>query len=153
MIAAAPLAEVISGMPSPDVVRQLESLLGALPQLSLDVKHVVHGGVSARSLFIPAGSILTGAQTNIENLCIVIGDVTATTDAGPQRLTGFNIIPANAGAKRVVVANSDTWWVTVHRTDLTDVSAIEEEMTDEADQLGTRRLLAGSESINMIKES
>ena len=43
-------------------------------------------------------------------------------------------------AKRAGIAHADTWWITCHHTELTDVTAIEDEMTPEADTLQTRRL-------------
>ena len=127
------------GMPSPDAVRRAEAFLLTLPQLDIQTQHIVHGRVSVRTIFIPAGGHITGAQTNLANVCIVSGDITVTTDEGPQRLTGFHILPANPGAKRYGVAHADTWWTTVHHTDLTDITAIEDEMTDESALLQTRR--------------
>lgn len=131
--------QALSLMPTPEKVRQMEAHLLTLPQVDLSTSHVVHGGMCARTIFIPAGTILTGAQTNIENVCILSGDITVTTDDGPKRLTGFHVIPAGAGFKRAGVAHADTYWTTVWPTALTDVEAIEDEMTSEADKLQTRR--------------
>lgn len=129
----------LSGMPNVEFVRRAEAFLLALPQIDLGTQHLVHGGVSVRTILVPAGCHVTGALTNIANVCIVHGDITVTTDAGPQRLTGFHVLPANAGSKRYGVAHKDTWWTTVHHTDLTDIAAIEDEMTNEAEMLQTRR--------------
>lgn len=127
-------------MPSVDRVRDLEALMQTLPQVVMETHTLTHGRVSARAVLIPAGTMLVGALTNLDNLCIVLGDITVTTDAGPQRITGFGMLPANRGAKRVGQAHADTWWITVHHTDLTDPRAIEDEMTDEAAGLQSRRL-------------
>lgn len=89
---------------------------------------------------IPAGTALNGALTRISNICIVSGDISVTTDNGLKRLTGFNVISAEAGAKRAGYAHSDTWWTTVWRTDETESVAMENEMTEEAEMLQTRRL-------------
>lgn len=129
----------LAGMPDVDVVRRAEAFLLTQPQVDLATQHLVHGGVSVRTILVPAGCHVTGALTNIANVCIVNGDITVTTDAGPQRLTGFHVLPANAGAKRYGVAHADTWWTTVHHTELTDIAAIEDEMTNEAGMLQTRR--------------
>ena len=131
---------LLAGMPTPESVHRLEDALLQLPQVDLQTQMLVHGGMSARTVFIPAGTVVTGALTNLDNVCVVVGDITATTDAGPRRLTGVNVIPASAGFKRAAVAHADTWWVTLHRTDLTDQQAIEDEMTVEADRLQTRTL-------------
>ncbi|KAA3649385.1 MAG: hypothetical protein DWQ11_18760 [Proteobacteria bacterium] len=132
--------DLMAGMPTPEAVRRMEDMLLQLPQIDLQTSALVHGGMAARTIMIPAGTVLTGAQTNIDNLCVLFGDITVTTDAGPQRLTGFHVLPAAKGFKRAGVAHADTWWVTIHRTDLTDPEAIEREMTDEADRLQTNTL-------------
>lgn len=142
---------LVVGMPTPEAVRQLEAMILQLPQVDLQTSHVVHGGLCARTIFIPAGTVLTGALTNIDNLCVAFGDITVTTDDGPKRLTGFNVIPAMAGAKRAGVAHSDTWWTTVWRTELTDLEAIEDEMTNESAMLQTRTLALGYDTKPMIE--
>lgn len=143
--------DLVAGMPTPEAVRRMEDMLLQMPQIDLHTEQLVHGGMAARTIFIPAGTVLTGALTNIDNLCVAFGDITVTTDDGPKRLTGFNVIPANAGAKRAGVAHSDTWWVTIHRTDLTDLDAIEEEMTAESHRLQTRTLALGQDTTPTIE--
>jgi hypothetical protein len=142
-----PVETLIHGLPTVESVRQLESILLQLPQTNLSTQHLVHGGMSARTIFITAGTVLTGALTNLDNICVVCGDITVTTDDGAQRLTGFHVLPACAGAKRAGHAHADTWWTTLHCTDLTNVADIEDEMTDESDSLGTRRRLPTHEQI------
>ena len=132
---------LLGGMPSVAAVRELEAHLLTLPQVDLATNHVIHGGMCARTILIPAGVVLTGALTNCDNVCIVCGDITVTTDEGPQRLAGYHVLPAKAGAKRAGVAHADTWWTTIHRTDLVSISDIEDEMTDESAGLGSRRQL------------
>lgn len=123
-----------------DRVRALEDMsLQLLPQVDLAAQTVTHGQVSARAIFIPAGTVLTGAETNLDNVCIVFGDIEVSTAQGMRRITGFDMLPANRGAKRVGRTFADTWWVTVHHTTLTDQRAIEDEMTDESHRLQTRR--------------
>ena len=130
---------LLAGMPSPETVRAAEAYLDTLPQVDLCTEMLVHGQMAARWVSIPAGTHLTGALTLCDNLCVVVGDITVTTDAGPRRLTGFNVLAANAGAKRYGVAHADTVWLTVHHTRHTALADIEAEMTPEADRLQTRR--------------
>jgi hypothetical protein len=131
--------DIVIGMPDPESVRQLEDCLIDLPQVDLGVSHVVHGGMCARTGMIPAGTVLTGAMTNCDNICVIHGDITVTTDDGPMRLTGFHVLPAKAGAKRVGVAHADTHWSTLFVTDKTDIQDIEDQMTGESNRLLTRR--------------
>ena len=130
---------MLAGTPDPDAVRAIEALMLQLPQIDLHTTQAAHGGICSRAILIPAGVALTGAQTNLDNLCAVLGDIEVTTDQGPRRLTGFHLLPANKGAKRMGRTLAPTLWITMWRTDLTDPVAIENEMTHEADGLQTRR--------------
>lgn len=132
-------AAILGGMPTPDAVRNLERHMLDLPQVGLSTSNVIHGGLCARTILIPAGTVLTGALTNISNICIVSGDITVTTDDGVRRFTGFHVLPANPGAKRAGVAHADTYWTTIWPTELRDIHAIEDEMSGEASMLQTRR--------------
>ena len=130
---------LLSGMPSPDKVREMEAHLSLLPQVDIGSTDIIHARMCARTIFIPAGTMLTGALTNIDNICLMVGDITVTTDDGPKRLTGFHVLTAKAGFKRAGYAHADTYWTTIHHTDLEDISAIEEEMTPECETLQSRR--------------
>ena len=134
------VAEVLSRMPTVERVREFESVLLALPQVDLSTQNLVFGGLCARTILVPAGTALTGALTNMDNICVVAGDITVTTDEGPKRLTGFHVLPAKAGFKRAGVAHADTYWTTLWRTDLEEIEAIENEMTVESERLQTRTL-------------
>jgi hypothetical protein len=118
----------------------VEGMLAQRPQIALAAKHLVHGGLYARTVHIPAGTMLTGAMLNSDNICIVCGDITVTSGAEVVRLTGYHTIPACAGQKRVGFAHSDTWWTTLVATDSTDISAIEDAATSESDRLQTRQV-------------
>ena len=131
--------QLVVGMPDPDAVRTLEATLLQLPQVNMHTEHLVHGRMYARTILIPAGTLLTGAMTNADNICVVCGDITVTTDDGPQHLVGYHVLPAKAGAKRAGIAHQDTWWTTLIHTDRMDVTEIEDEFTDESDKLGSRR--------------
>lgn len=128
---------LLACMPDPSSVRRLEDVLLQMPQIDLHTQMLVHGGMAARTITIPAGTVLTGALTNCDNICVCCGDITVTTDAGTQHLVGVHVLPARAGAKRAGIAHSDTVWVTIHRTDLTEPDAIDAEMTNEHARLQT----------------
>ena len=130
---------VFSGMPDPSKVKALEDLILTLPQVDFETSHKIHKGVCSRTIFIKAGTVITGAKTNLPNICIVSGDITVTTDDGPVRLTGYHVISAEPGFKRAGIAHADTYWTTVWKSDLTDIEELEDEMTGEAEMLQTRR--------------
>ena len=139
MFAPSVVEDAFARMPDPESVRRLEDHLLTLPQVDFQTSHVIHEGICSRTILIPAGAALTGAQTNLPNICIVSGDITVTTDDGPKRLTGYHVLSAEAGFKRAGVAHADTYWTTIWKSDLTDIRELEDEMTDESHMLQTRR--------------
>jgi hypothetical protein len=119
--------------------KAFEQALKTLEQINLPTHHLIHGKMYARTIFVPAGTALTGVLTKLDNICIVIGDISVTTDDGVVRLTGYNIIPATKGYKRVGYAHADTYWTTLIPTENTTVEEIENEMSEESHLLQSRQ--------------
>lgn len=109
-------------------VMRLENSLAHYPQMILDVKHDFSKGIYSRTLLIPAGTMLTGKIHKTEHLCIVQGDITALTDAGIRRLTGYNVLNSKPGMKRAGFAHEDTYWTTIHVTTETNIEKLEAEL-------------------------
>lgn len=130
---------MLQGLPDVAQVRELERFILQFPQTDFGTTNVIHGDMCARTIFIPKGTILTGALTNVRNIMIASGDITVTTDEGTKRLTGFHVVPASAGFKRAGIAHADTYVTMVWPTKLTKIEDIEDELTDESDMLQTRR--------------
>jgi hypothetical protein len=130
---------MLDQMPTVESVRALENVILQFPQTDFNTSNVVHGDMCARTIFIPKGTILTGALTNVKNIMISSGDITVTTDEGTKRLTGFHVIKATAGNKRAGIAHADTYVTMVWPTKLTNIEEIEDELTDESAMLQTRR--------------
>lgn len=122
-------------------VNRLQDELLKQPQVQLPVSHLIHGQMYARTIFIPANTIVIGVLTNLDNICILHGDITVTTDESVMRLVGYNILPASKGYKRVGFAHADTVWTTLIHTNGKSVDEIELEMTDEPHLLQTRQNL------------
>jgi len=131
----------------PEAVRQMEDILLQHPQVDLHTEHYLDAGMYVRTITIPAGTVLTGALSRVDHLCIVHGDITVTTDDGPKRITGAGILlPVKAGSKRAGIAHADTKWSTVFRTDCQTIEEAEQEFTGEAERLQSRntQLLEGN---------
>jgi hypothetical protein len=120
--------------------KMFEEALKTLEQVQIETSHLIHGKMYARTIFIPAGTALTGVLTKLDNICIVLGDISVTTDDGVVRLTGYNILPATKGYKRVGYAHSDSYWTTLIPTEKTTVEEIENEMSDESHLLQSRQI-------------
>ena len=111
-----------------------ESLLSTQPNqldiASMDVRHyLTDTGLYAREMLIPAGTLITGKVKKHEHLSIIsAGVVTEVTTAGVQRLKAPYTMVSQPGTKRIVLAHTDTVWVTIHATKETELSKIEEEL-------------------------
>jgi hypothetical protein len=119
-------------------IERLEEAILAQPQVDLRTEQMLSGCVYARTIHIPAGTVLTGATHKKDHVNIVCGDITVTTDAGPRRFTGYHVIPTRAGSKRAGMAHADTVWTTLCTTALDDFEAIEDELVEESARLQTR---------------
>lgn len=119
-------------------VRELESLCSHIPQVDILTSHIIHGGLYARTIMIPAGSMITGALIKIATILIIQGDVIAYIGDKTINLCGYNILPAGANRKQAFIANMDTYLTMIFPTDARGIKEAEEEFTDEADMLISR---------------
>lgn len=119
-------------------VRALECAVRELPQAQIATHHVIHGGMYARTIRIPAGVVLTGVLIKVATVVIVSGDVLVATEGEPMRLVGYHVLPASAGRKQAFIANADTDLTMIFPSRAEDIAAAEEEFTDEVDQLFSR---------------
>ena len=126
---------------SADDVRRLEAAILQGPQVDLHTTHNFSGGMYARTIYLDAGTVLTGATHKTDHINIVIGDISVTTDEGMKRLTGYHVLETKAGMKRAGFAHAATCWTTVCKTEHTDIANAENDLVEEADQLQTRLLL------------
>jgi quercetin dioxygenase-like cupin family protein len=96
-------------------IDQLQGLMEDMPQAETPVVNTFAGGVYARELFIPKGTILVGKVHLTEHLNICLkGDLTFLTVDGPKRVVGPTMFAAPAGTKKLAYANEDSIWVNVH---------------------------------------
>lgn len=124
-----------------DMVRRLEAELIGMPQVDIPTSHVFHGGMYARTIVIPAGVVLTGALIKVATLVIVNGDCTVFLGSeAQQRLFGYHVLPASEGRKQVFMAHADTHVTMVFPSDATTIEQAENEFTDEAHKLLSRRV-------------
>lgn len=113
--------------PAHEPVYRLEAALLKLPQVDLPVEHDFCAGLYARTMHIPAGTVLTGAVHRHECIFLVRrGVLVVTTDDGAKRLEGGDMFVTPAGTKRAGVALTDVAVTTFHSnpTDETDPIAL-----------------------------
>jgi hypothetical protein len=132
-------------------ILRLEAAVLDLPQTDLRTEHALSGQVYARTIHIPANTVLTGATHKKDHVNIVCGDITVTTDQGPVRITGYHVIATKAGSKRAGFAHADTTWTTICQTALDDIEAIEDELVEESASLQTRKLALPSTAFTELE--
>lgn len=96
-------------------VCRLEAELLKCPQVEMPVAHDFCDGLYARTMHIPAGTILTGAIHKRESFFLVRrGDLIVTTPQGPVTLRPGDMSVTGAGTKRAGIALTDVVVTTFH---------------------------------------
>lgn len=120
-------------------VRALEAISKTVEQIRIETIHAIHGGMYARTILLPAGTVLTGAHVNVPTMVIVNGDATVYANEESYRFQGHHVLPASAGRKQAYVAHENTWITMVYATAATTVEEAENELTDEPEILMSRQ--------------
>ncbi len=108
-----------------------EARVGAALHALCPLTHTFAEGFYLREIFIPKGTVLTGAIHRFAHPNVLLsGEVIVVTEhGGREHLKAPLALISKAGTKRAVYAVEDTRWVTVHQTDSTDPEAIVEAIT------------------------
>jgi hypothetical protein len=121
----------LDAAPTRAQIERLEAYILQMPQVETPTSHYFAPGLYAREMFIPAGTVLTGAVHKTEHMAQFTGDITVWTEDGMKRLTGRHTFVSKAGAKRVGYAHADTWCTGFFPTDKTDVAELERELIED----------------------
>lgn len=121
------------------VARKLETVVGELPQLQVGTHHIIHGGLYARTIMIPEGSVIVGALVKIPTILIIQGDLALWVDGKAEELHGYNIFAASANRKQAVAAIKDTYVTMLFSTNVNTVEEAENQFTDEVNMLFSRK--------------
>lgn len=113
------------------VIEALQSAMSRLPQAQLETKHHFADGMYLRELFRPAGCTIVGKVHKREHFYVVAsGEVTVVSDGERRRIKAPCVMVSKPGTKRAVYAHEDSVCFTVHRTNLTDLDEIENEIIE-----------------------
>lgn len=113
-------------------VREFETFIAAGPQEEIGTDHVIHGGMYARTVMIPAGVTVTGTAIKLATMFIFQGHASLYTGEGAIELRGYHVLTASAGRKQALHAYEDTWCTMIFSTSATSIEQAEDEFTDEA---------------------
>lgn len=119
-----------------DLIAELQTAVCKMPQAELVTSHYFCDGMYARQVIIPTGCVIVGKVHTKEHLAILAKGRMAITQAGAPRMIMEcgAVIVSRPGAKRVGYAFEDSVFVTIHRTDLTDIEEIERSVTEDDPQ-------------------
>lgn len=96
-------------------IYRLEGELLKLPQVDLPIEHAFCAGLYARTMHIPAGTVLTGAIHREESFFLVRkGELIVSTDNGPRTLGPGDMSVSKIGTKRAGIALTDVDVTTFH---------------------------------------
>jgi hypothetical protein len=109
------------------------------PQVEINTEHVIHGGMYIRTIRLGPEVVLVGALVKVSTVLIVSGKTAVFTGEGWIQLDGYHVIPARAGRKQIFVTREETSITMIFRTDAKTVEEAEEEFTDEAEALMSRK--------------
>lgn len=117
----------------------------------LPLKHSFATGIYVREIFIPKGFLLVSKIHRFDHPVFILeGDISILDGNEVKRIKAPFYMISPVGAKRVGFAHEDTRWVTVHKTNETDLEKIEEEIIcKNFDELSIEE----KDFIEIIKES
>lgn len=121
-------------------VREIERhMLATQPQFDLQMQHVLHAGMYARTCRLPAGIVITGALIKIPTLVIISGNAFVWLGEKGRQVKGYAVLTASAGRKQAFRAITDTVITMLFPTEAKTVAEAEREFTDEWDRLAPGR--------------
>lgn len=127
---------------TPEALEKLKSIekqLLDMPQVSIETEHHLHAGVYSRTIRIPAGVAVSGVMIKCATQLIISGHVRLTCGDKVVELKGFHVLNGTPGRKQIAYALEETFCTMLFATKAKTVEEAEEEFTDEADRLLTRK--------------
>ena len=123
--------ELVNAVPR-EAVDRLQREMLAMPQATgMRTAHAFHAGMYCRRLFRPAGTVIVGRVHKKPHLFVCVsGEIVAWSETGMRRLLPGDLIESQPGTKRVTYAVKDSVGMTVHRTDQTELEALEAELLE-----------------------
>lgn len=110
-----------------DNILAIQDELAKYPQIDPPLKHHFAEGSYAREMLIPAGSVIIGKIHRHSHVNVISkGRIYVATEFGSEILEAPLTFVSKPGTKRAVYALTDVVWTTIHVTDETDLTKIED---------------------------
>jgi len=110
----------------------LQRAMSTMPQATgMRTDHYFAGGMYCRRLWRPAGTVIVGKIHKAPHFFLCArGEIIAWSEKGMRKLMPGDVIESQPGTKRVTLAMTDAIGITIHKTDSTDLDAIETELVE-----------------------
>ena len=130
---ANPITKIQDVVPTKEQIDRLQRAMSAMPQaVGLVTDHFFAGGMYCRRLWRPANTVIVGKVHKAPHFFLCAeGEIVAWSEKGMRTLKAGDVIESQPGTKRVTLAMTDAIGITIHKTDLTDLDAIEAELIEE----------------------
>ena len=129
------------------VILAIEAMMKAnFDQVALkeqtDTEHYQIKGVYARSMFVPAGMMITGKIHNFESIGVLAQGTMRITNGETSVVVSAPYITVDKpGIKRLGYAETDCTFISIHRTDAEEIADIEDELvSDTFEEFEVKRL-------------
>lgn len=121
------------------LARVQEFMLAETPQIPIRTEHVIHGGMYARTIRLQPGTLICGCHYIVPTMLVVNGTARVYVADGWMDMAGYNVLPASSGRKQLFLAITEVEITMLFATSAKTVQEAENEFTDEADLLVSRR--------------
>jgi hypothetical protein len=119
-------------------VRAFEKFALAVPQIGIPTEHLIHGGMYARTIYMPKDSLVTGTLIKISTVVLMHGHTCwYVGEDQPVFRKGYHVVPASPGRRQVVVAIDESYITMISAYDGDTLEGAERNFTDEYDLLGS----------------
>lgn len=119
--------------------RAVEAQALEAEQVDIKTVHVLHAGMYARTIKIPAGVMITGVLVKIPTLLTISGHATVYVGREAFDFDGYHTLPASAGRKQIFIAYEDTYLTMIFPSAAKTVAEAESEFTDEWELLASNK--------------
>jgi quercetin dioxygenase-like cupin family protein len=115
-----------------DRIQALKAAAQDLPQVHMPTKHFLLEGMYARQILIPSGTAFVGRKHKKPHyfMCLKGGAMVTLEDGSIGNLQAGMILMSPPGVQRAGLTYEDTIFVTIHRTEETDLPDIEADCTE-----------------------
>jgi len=123
------MAESLKSFVSSAQIEALEREILSVGTISVPVKHVIGGGIYARQITMPKGTLAIGHAHSDECINIVTsGSVSVVIDGRVVVIKAPAMFTSAPMDRKVGYVHEDVTWITVHSTKDTDIAKIESQI-------------------------